>query len=359
MATQSQLQPYEISEVGDTSLGMLRMVLTAEEITEIQALLQPLSRRHETPEDLDFLKRSAVLAHRLPERLREFLNNFRLREREGLAVVSGYPVDDLGIGPTPEHWKTRVGPSSARSEEMLLVLCGALLGDAIGWSTQQDGRIVHDIFPIKGHEGEQLGSGSEQPLWWHTEDAFHPCRADYLGLMCLRNPDRVATTVGPIEGLTLDPHDLENLFQQQFTIKPDESHLRKNNSAARASDPKLKASYDRIEKMNTDPDKIALLYGDPESPYVRIDPYFMNPVGSSEAQQALDRLVGAIESHLADLVLEQGDILFVDNFRAVHGRRPFKARFDGTDRWLKRINVARDLRRSREARRTAESRVIL
>jgi hypothetical protein len=24
----------------------------------------------------------------------------------------------------------------------------------------------------------------------------------------------------------------------------------------------------------------------------------------------------------------------------VHGRVPFKARFDGTDRWLKRINVA-------------------
>ncbi|MBP2478023.1 putative NAD(P)/FAD-binding protein YdhS [Crossiella equi] len=34
------------------------------------------------------------------------------------------------------------------------------------------------------------------------------------------------------------------------------------------------------------------------------------------------------------------------NKRAVHGRRPFTARYDGTDRWLRRINITADLRRS-------------
>jgi enduracididine beta-hydroxylase len=58
-------------------------------------------------------------------------------------------------------------------------------------------------------------------------------------------------------------------------------------------------------------------------------------------------------------VLEPGDMLFVDNFRAVHGRRPFSARFDGRDRWLKRINVTRDLRKSRRVRGSRESRVIV
>jgi len=34
----------------------------------------------------------------------------------------------------------------------------------------------------------------------------------------------------------------------------------------------------------------------------------------------------------------------------VHGRKPFTARFDGTDRWLKRVCITRDLRKSRDAR---------
>jgi hypothetical protein len=42
----------------------------------------------------------------------------------------------------------------------------------------------------------------------------------------------------------------------------------------------------------------------------------------------------------------------------VHGRKPFRARFDGTDRWLRRLNVAVDLRKSRKFRLTADSRVI-
>jgi hypothetical protein len=37
---------------------------------------------------------------------------------------------------------------------------------------------------------------------------------------------------------------------------------------------------------------------------------------------------------------------------------PFTARYDGTDRWLKRINVTHDLRRSRAMRASAGNRLI-
>ncbi|WP_399082001.1 hypothetical protein ACGH2B_29630 [Streptomyces sp. BBFR2] len=39
------------------------------------------------------------------------------------------------------------------------------------------------------------------------------------------------------------------------------------------------------------------------------------------------------------------DILLIDNHRAVHGRLPFRARYDGTERRLKRICATSDLRR--------------
>ena len=66
----------------------------------------------------------------------------------------------------------------------------------------------------------------------------------------------------------------------------------------------------------------------------------------------------AIDVAMKEVVLKPGDAVFVDNYRMVHGRKPFKARFDGTDRWLRRLNVARDLRKSRDSRPSARSRVI-
>jgi alpha-ketoglutarate-dependent taurine dioxygenase len=77
-----------------------------------------------------------------------------------------------------------------------------------------------------------------------------------------------------------------------------------------------------------------------------------------EGQRELEKLIRRIDAHITDLVLHTGDIVFIDNFRVVHGRKPFKARFDGNDRWLKRINVTRDLRKSRGVRLTPTSRVI-
>jgi enduracididine beta-hydroxylase len=111
--------------------------------------------------------------------------------------------------------------------------------------------------------------------------------------------------------------------------------------------------------MRTSPEKLAVLYGDPQAPYIRLDPYFMQRLEDDEAgQAALDRLIEKIETQIHGLVLRPGDFVFMDNYRVVHGRKPFDARYDGSDRWLKRINLARDLRKSRDARPTAESRII-
>ena len=79
------------------------------------------------------------------------------------------------------------------------------------------------------------------------------------------------------------------------------------------------------------------------------------------AQQLVQEteLVQALDARLADLVIQPGEICFVDNRKAVHGRRAFKARYDGRDRWFKRMSITRDLRKSRESRTDAASRVIL
>jgi Fe(II)/alpha-ketoglutarate-dependent arginine beta-hydroxylase len=340
---------------------MHRFILDDGEVSAIKQLLAAAAAAHSSVEDPEFQLQSTLLAHELPRRLRAALNSFRLTEPDSaLFVISGFPIDDEKIGRTPEHWN-RPGErrSPALEEEIFFVLACSLLGECIGWQTQQGGRVVHDVMPIRGMEKEQIGTGSEQTIWWHTEDAFHPLHGDYLAMMCLRNPDRVPTTFASLEQLGLGAEDLQTLFEPHYTIQPDQSHRPESAAHPQAANNGQGHLYSKIEAMRRQPEKIALLSGDPRSPYVRIDPYFMDPVADNDrAQRAFAALVAALDAKLGDLVLEPGDVCLIDNCKAVHGRRAFKARYDGRDRWFKRTNVTRDLRKSRAARPLATSRII-
>lgn len=315
---------------------MHRLELTDEEVGAIRPLVKEVASRHGSVEEADFLDGATTYAQELPRRIRAFLSAFRLAEPSGICVISGYPVDDSKIGKTPAHWRKEPGDSSTLEEEVFLNLCGALLGDAIAWAHQRDGIICQDLLPIESDENEMLGSGSALDLVWHTEDARYSYRGDYIGLMCLRNSDAVPTTFASIDDVRLDPDQIEVLFEPRFIFRPDPSH-----------------------PTDGEREKASVLFGDPESPYVRFDPYSMDLPETEEARSAMDYLIRAIDENLTGVVLLPGECLFIDNYKAVHGRSSFKARFDGTDRWLKRINIARDLRKSRGVRKAPESRVIL
>ncbi|ARV58873.1 hypothetical protein BZZ01_09715 [Nostocales cyanobacterium HT-58-2] len=346
---------------------MEKILLSTQEISDIKSVLKRVKSQYNSAEEEDFLLNAHVIAHELPQRIRILFNNFRLLEpSSGICIISGYPIADDKIGETPSHWQSKPEISPTLEEEILFILFGSLLGEVIGWSTQQAGHIVHEVIPIKGHEYEQLGSSSEQLLWWHNEDAFHPYRGDYLGMMCLRNPDRVPTTVASIKTVQLESEEVKVLFEPRFTIRPDESHLEKNKSNLKIQPNDVDHSwnlacqgYQRINQMNSKPEKVSVLYGNPQCPYIRIDPYFMDDlIDDNEAQNALDKLIKGIDAELEDLILEPGDFCFIDNYKVVHGRKPFKARYDGKDRWLKRIIITGDLRKSRSLRSTVTSRIL-
>ncbi len=342
---------------------MSKIRMTEAEVEETRAVISELAGRYASVEDQDFLDEANVMAHELPRRIRRELRNFRLFEPEGaMVVVRGWPVDEGKIGPTPPHWNDHGEDNDTLSEDILLVLLSSLLGEPIGWSTQQGGRIVHDLLPIKGHENEQVGTGSGQLITWHVEDAFHPYRGDYLGMMCLRNPDQIPTTFAPISSVPLTDEEVEVLSRPLYVIRPDNSHLPKNADDTNERTPEEAAlvakSFEKIERMCTSPEPISILFGDLKAPYVRMDPYFMETPEDPVARDTFETLQSKVDEVLEDRALEPGDICFIDNFQSVHGRKPFKARFDGSDRWMKRINVARDLRKSRESRLSASARVV-
>ncbi|MBP2473024.1 Fe(II)/alpha-ketoglutarate-dependent arginine beta-hydroxylase [Crossiella equi] len=341
---------------------MYQYSLADNEVAQVNAVLAEMTARFDTVEDPALQRELPLYAHELPRGVRRFFTTFRLGEPAGVCVLSGLPVDDRAVGPTPGHWRDRAGRSPALREECFILLCGSLLGEPIGWATQQDGYFVHDLLPIAGHENEQIGTGSEQTIYWHTEDAFHPYRGDYVGLLCLRNPDKVATTYADAADLELSEDLREVLAQPRFYLRPDNSHLEGATAGAArlpGAEALMAAARTRILGMYADPKPVPVLFGAPDMPYLCLDPYFMDHDRmDAGAREALAALSAEIDRNLREATLGPGDVCFVDNYRSVHGRNLFKARFDGTDRWLKRVNVARDLRPSRDARATPESRIL-
>jgi Fe(II)/alpha-ketoglutarate-dependent arginine beta-hydroxylase len=341
---------------------MHRLTLTTEENLSLLPLLAGIAQTHSTIEDAELIRRAPVLTRSLPVRLLEFLEDFRLREPSALCVISGLAVDEADLGPTPEHWRDSQYASPAFRQEIFLMLCGSVLGDVFGWATQQDGRIMHDVLPIKGHENYEIGSNSLQHLSWHTEDAFHPCRGDYVALMCLKNPDAVETVVCDVADIDWSSVDTEALFEPVFTQMPDNSH-RPENAAESTGDlvvDRLRArSFSLIQSWNDNPVQRPVLFGDRHDPYMALDPYHMRTDGWSERSlEAFRGLCEQIETNLKGVALRPGDCVFIDNFRAVHGRKSFQARYDGSDRWLKRLNITRNLRGSRDWRPAPDNRVI-
>jgi enduracididine beta-hydroxylase len=341
---------------------LLELRLNAEDVRAIDKIVEEVSERYESVESPEFQRESRLYADELPRRVRALVGEYRLSEAHGALVVSGLRVDDSEIGPTPAHWANKPTPSPTLRHDVAFFLISCLLGEPIAWATQQDGYTMHDILPIKGHEKEQIGSGSEELLTWHTEDAYHPLRTDYLGLMCMRNPDNVETTMADVADVKVSESARKILSEKRFLMLPDHSHRATNQGSSADEDPRvveLRArSYAQVEHALSNPEPAAILFGSPESPYLRLDPAFMPELPEGEEKDAFDEVCAAIDDAMGEVVLQPGDIVFVDNYRMVHGRKPFRARFDGTDRWLRRLNIARDLRKSRGNRLSAESRVI-
>lgn len=343
---------------------MHQMRLSDEETAAILPLVDSICPEYRGIEDKRLIDMAPLHAHELPRRLKVFLEQYRMEEPSAACVISGFPVDDEGLGPTPDHWNLVGGDSPPSRQEVFFLLCAVLVGDVFAWATQQDGRIMHNVLPIKAHRDEQLGTGSEMTLFWHTEDAFSPFKGDYVALMCLRNPDDVLTTMCDADSIDWSRVDVDLLFEPEYPIRPDDSHLPKIGVGDRQkSDPvteRLVAECSRrILDQYENPRRKPVLLGDKSRPYMSLDPYYMVPDQMAPAPRAaFDAFTRAVDEALTGVIMRPGDIVFIDNYRAVHGREPFTARYDGTDRWLKRLNISRNLRISRGARRSSTDRVI-
>ncbi|MBM2619788.1 TauD/TfdA family dioxygenase [Actinoplanes sp. LDG1-06] len=267
------------------------------------------------------------MSQELPVALRRTLVDFRLSGDGGL-LLAGLPIVDADLGASPPVMSAPPRNGELARADAMLLLIASFLGYPVSQAGVDDGHLVRHVSPLPGHENTQLGSSSAGELMWHNEDAYHPLRPDWICLLCLRNPDGTATSFARIDDIPIDDSTRSLLARPLFRIEPDSSNTASSTAA--------------------EPPAVAVLTGDPSRPFVRLDPAFMFRAsgGGDEAAAALEEVIKAVDQRLQDVSVAPGEILIIDNLRAVHGRRPFSARYDGHDRWLRIVNVAADLRRS-------------
>ena len=257
----------------------------------------------------------------LPESVHEALLEFADESHpSGALLVRGIPIGDLPNTPST----TKTPSDKSRVSEQVLLAAGRVLGQPIGYLPEHGGDIIQNLIPTRDGAYRQVSTSSAVTLAWHTEAAFHPHRPRFLLLLCLRGDPAARTTLCSIhevvEALSLRTRWL--LSEPLYRTAVDESY-----------------AGSRSQQLGP---LVPVLSGDLDAPRMVFDADLMTGV-SAEATSALAELTALIEAQHTYVVLQAGDLLVVDNSRAVHGRSPFTPRFDGTDRWLQRTFVVSDL----------------
>ncbi|MGW2182493.1 TauD/TfdA family dioxygenase [Streptomyces sp. NPDC001732] len=266
---------------------------------------------------------------RLPAPLRQAIRRFRRDSGPGgRLLIRGFPVGDDAYRDTPMTAESVQRDASVPAATLLMVASG--LGDPAAYRQEKSGALVQDVVPVPGREEFQGNAGSVL-LSFHTENAFHEYRPDYVMLLCLRaDHEGVAGTRTACVREVLDrlgPGAREALSRPEFRTEAPPSFG--SGCADAPLHPVLGGSW--------------------EDPDLRVD-FSATRATTAAGTAALAELGALFEEVSATSSLLPGDLVIVDNHVTVHGRTAFRPRYDGRDRWLQRTFALTSLRRSRKWR---------
>jgi len=298
-------------------------------MNERALLLSALSHGVSPYEDFERFRAEAVvacLANLNPQTIREILNFRSNPSASGHMALTGLPYDLL-LPETPPLGRRATAKTSWISESILVGI-GSLFGEIYSYVNEKNGEFIHNICPVKGSENVSSNESSENDFRLHIENCFFSYRPHFLMLFCLRRDrtGQAATTVANVKDAyeRLSTRDRELLRQPLFKIRAPRSFAILNEDSAWSK-------------------PLPVIVGSERSPETRLN--FNGTVGvNSEAEAALARFEWALNS---DGILTQhrsqpGDLIIINNRTAMHGRTPFKAFYDGKDRWLQRAYLHKD-----------------
>lgn len=235
----------------------------------------------------------------------------------GIQLLSG-----LELGDVPRTPATPFSDEPTPIADAVLIGESLKLGQPFGYKQEQDGQLIQNIVPVHKLELDQISSSSKVELEMHTETAFHPYMPKYVLLLCVRGDITAETTYALLEDI------LENLDDSVISVlKTDSFYTSIDQSFRTKSEPN---AFIRKQIISNDEQK--LVY----------DSNLMKPL-NNDASHALSEINTVIQKVKRSVVLNSGDLIVIDNYQTVHGRKPFQPKYNGRDRWLKRCLVLESL----------------
>jgi L-asparagine oxygenase len=305
--------------------------LSGSEQVELMRLAHDLTVSPSESPEL-FCRQAHRAARQLPDRLVDALADFAYRGSDtGTLLLDRLPLNDPP--PTPPDNRSHLAETTPLAGVQAIInhSCGQMLA----YEAEGYGYLYQDMVPNRAMALSQTSLGSGVELELHTEQAFSKLRPDILSLACLRGHPDAKTYVLPAHVLLehLTPFERKLLRRELWTTSVDGSF-------------KL-GGHEFIEGDVRGP--LAIIAGAQDDPTIVFDQDLMRGV-TDEAQAMIARVVEVYRAHRFSVTLQPGQVLLVDNVRAVHGRSPFTPSFDGSDRFISRSFAVRDLVRTRYAR---------
>lgn len=243
-----------------------------------------------------------------------------------VAVIRGVIPEELTNGiVTPNNTKKpSLNALQPKLNEFILEYASKY-GKPIAFAREKNGAIVQDIYPMPGDEKVQISSSSNVVLQMHTETAFHRYKPDWVILACVKGDKKAETLYATLDEILkeLDEKTIWELRHGEVITTVDPSFLR-------SGEKNREIVVSPISGFGAN--KWCLTY----------DADLMRGL-TDHSSAALKKLGAAVAKRTRSVTLNTGDILVINNRVAVHGRKPFKARYDGTDRWVKRVLLREEM----------------
>jgi L-asparagine oxygenase len=304
--------------------------LTNDEIRVMKELAMNISENPSISPELYCLQVNDLSLH-VPQRIRTLLQNFAHKDTNtGFLLIRRIPIDELPS--TPENNNCKIGEQTILAKIQSIFV--SVISNMIAYEAEGYGRLYQDVIPVKSMEKNQTSISSSVELEIHTEQAFSKLRPDILSLACLRGNANANTYILPVNSIinNVSERELEMLKTPLWNTGVDlsfklnghefiEGDIRGPMSIIRGyKDPRLE---------NEDP---RLVFDDP---LLVFDQDLMTGI-TDESNEMIQKIVDIYYKHRLSHNLTPGEIIFIDNNRAVHGRSPFVPNYDGLDRFLVR-----------------------
>jgi len=257
-----------------------------------------------------------------PTEIKSTLHHMATAGNPSVVILKNMPVDI--VIPSNASLEDRINMKTFISEYVLLGISNIMQMDLLSIPDLHDGRIIHNIAPVKGFENTQSSKGKE-PLNLHIEIAINKIKPDFLILIGLEGDKTTKTSFLLMHSFfeNIDQDILKEMKKPQFEFP----YATKVDRPVKKIFPLIeieqngKMSLRLFEKM----DRIKPLNQNAKNVLTYLEKKFVEA-----RQQGLVKTIS----------LQKGDVLIINNGWGVHAVSGVMHGRDGyisnNNRWLQR-----------------------